>query len=160
MPIISMIVAIDEQGGMGKNNQLLCHLPADLKYFKAKTLHKPIVMGRKTYESIGRPLPERKNMVFSRTLSSSSDISVVTSVEAILDCAEPEVMIIGGAEIFSLFMPYATQIYITRIHHIFDADVFFPTIDESKWTTEIIEHRLKDEKNHFDLTFECKHRKY
>lgn len=156
---ISLIVAMDEQGGIGKNNGLLCHLPADLKYFKAKTLHKPIVMGRKTYESIGRPLPQRENIVLSRTLEPCPGIRVEHSIETILSAAFPEIMVIGGAEIFNLFMPYVTQMYITRIHHVFEADVFFPAIDETKWVTHILENRLKDEQNPYDLTFELKLKK-
>ncbi len=155
---ISIIVAMDEAGGIGKKNALLCHLPADLKYFKEMTRHKPIVMGRKTYESIGRPLPERENIVLSRTLQSSPGIRVVTSIEDVLKLMGPEVMIIGGAEIFELFLPRVTHLYVTRIHHRFEADVFFPALDESQWQIEAKTLYMKDEKNPYHLTFEIQKR--
>lgn len=155
---ISIIVAMDETGGIGKNNQLLCHLPADLKYFKEKTLHKPIVMGRKTYESIGRPLPSRENIVLSRTSKIIPGVRVINSVEEILMLPDPEIMIIGGAEIFQWFLPVATHLLITRIHHRFDADVFFPPVDWSIWHLFSTLSRPSDEKNVYPLTFEVFHR--
>jgi dihydrofolate reductase len=151
---ISLIVAMDEAGGIGWANRLLCHLPADLKYFKAMTLHKPIVMGRKTYESIGRPLPDRENIVLSRCESALPGVQVVHMISEVIELSAPEIMIIGGAEIFKLFLPLATDLYITRIHHCFEADVFFPKIDMSEWVLCSSREHPQDEKNIYPLTFQ------
>lgn len=155
MTIISLIAALDEAGGLGKNNQLLCHLPADLQYFKATTMGKPIIMGRHTYESIGRPLPGRLNIVLSRTTLSIPGVTVVDSVDQILDQTStfPEIMIIGGAQLYNATIHMATRLYITRIHHRFDADVFFPNIDPQIWRCIKNEFRPHDERNEYDLTY-------
>lgn len=158
---ISIIAAIDEAGGIGAKNQLLAYLPADLRYFKSKTIGKPIIMGRRTYESIGRPLPERHNIVVSKSLSSEKGVTIVTSLrEALLLAKEsPETMVIGGAQLYAEAIYYATRLYITTIHHQFEADVFFPEIDPSIWmcTQEIIQ--MHDEKNLYDMTFSIYQRK-
>lgn len=155
MTIISLIAAIDEDGGLGINNQLLCHLPADLQHFKSTTMGKPIIMGRKTFESIGKPLPGRKNIVLTRSLSSIEGVIVVDSLLSALNQVKdtPEIFIIGGAELFTQSMQMATRLYITRIHHQFSADVFFPKIDEHLWSCRKKEFRTHDEKNEFDMTF-------
>ncbi|HRD69405.1 MAG TPA: dihydrofolate reductase [Legionella sp.] len=155
MSIISIIAAIDEAGGMGLKNQLLCHLPADLQYFKKNTMGKPIIMGRNTYESIGKPLPGRSNIIVSRTIKSIPDVKVVDSIETALDEAKavPESMIIGGAQIYHQAIEYVTRLYITRIHHLFKADVFFPHIDKTVWTCRNEEFRHRDDKNIYDMTF-------
>lgn len=155
MSTISFIAAIDESGGLGINNQLLCHLPADLQHFKVSTMGKPIIMGRKTFLSIGRPLPGRLNVVLSRSISSIEGVHVYNSLEkAIESMAEHnEIMIIGGAELFSEVIDKATCLYITHIHHQFAADVFFPKIDESIWICRSQEFRKQDDKNKYDLTF-------
>ncbi|MGL5741328.1 MAG: dihydrofolate reductase [Legionella sp.] len=155
MTKISLIAAIDEAGGIGLNNQLLCHLPADLQHFKSITIGKPIVMGRKTFLSIGKPLPCRLNIVLSRTSYAFAGTLVVDSIEkALVHTVEaPEIMIIGGADIFAMTMDKATRLYITRIHHQFAADVFFPEIDKSIWSSRSVEFRPSDEKNKFDMTF-------
>lgn len=119
MQKISAIVAVSENGVIGQDNHLIWHLPNDLKHFKAITLDKPIVMGRKTYESIGRPLPQRRNIILSlnRDLMLSG-CEVMHSVEEILAATqnEPELMITGGGEIYRLFMSYVTYLYITYVH--------------------------------------------
>ncbi|RUR16225.1 dihydrofolate reductase [Legionella sp. km535] len=155
MSIISLIAAVDERGGLGCNNQLLCHLPADLQYFKQTTMGKPIIMGRKTFESIGRPLPGRKNIVLSHSLISIDGVTVLDSLaRAISSTAEEnEVMIIGGANLFSLAIDIADRIYLTRIHHSFAADVFFPEINEEVWGCRKSGFRERDEKNQYDMTF-------
>lgn len=161
MTTISLIAAIDEAGGLGINNQLLCYLPADLQHFKTITMGKPIIMGRKTFESIGKPLPGRINIVLSRSALEIEGVQVVdTLVRAInANTNISEVFIIGGSEIFAQSMDVATHIYITRIHHHFEADVFFPTIDESKWQATNEEFRPHDDKNKFDMTFYTYERK-
>ncbi len=153
--MISLIAAIDEAGGLGINNQLLCHLPADLQHFKLTTMGKPIIMGRKTFVSIGKPLPGRLNVVLSRSGLSIEGVTVLDSLEKAINQTKefPEIMIIGGAELFAKAMKQATRLYITRIHHQFAADVFFPEIKESIWHCSDKQFRQRDEKNKYDMTF-------
>ncbi len=155
MAIISLIAAIDEAGGLGLNNQLLCHLPADLQHFKKITMGKPIIMGRKTFASIGRALPGRTNIVLSHSPLSIDGVIVADSLLKVVEQYQEtdELMIIGGAEIYRQSMDMATRLYITRIHHHFTADVFFPNIDESLWFCKNKELYKKDEKNQYDMTF-------
>ncbi len=155
MSIISLIAAVDENGGLGQNNQLLCHLPADLKHFKEITLSKPILMGRKTFASIGKALPGRLNIVISTTLTALQDAMVVRSLPEALDAAKDanEIMIIGGAEIFKQTLPIADRIYLTVIHDRFQPDTFFPPLDFNHWQCVSEVAHPKDEKNPYDLTF-------
>ena len=157
MTIISLIAAIDEHRGLGKDNKLLCHLPADLKHFKEITLGKPVIMGRKTYQSIGKALPGRFNIVLSRQDTAFEDVTVVNSLEQAMALTAnlPEIMIIGGAKLFVQALPIAHRIYLTLIHGQFDADVFFPELDGSAWYRCETLDRQRDEKNGFNLTFEC-----
>jgi len=156
--IISLILAADEQNGIGKNNQLLCHLPADLKYFKQTTIGHDIVMGRKTYESVGRLLPGRTNIIITRNPDFKIEGAVIAnSVEEAIHYAkshqENELFITGGGEIFKLSMKYTDRIYLTRIHHTFDGDTFFPELDKEKWKQVKEEKHLADEKNKYDYSF-------
>ncbi|MGE7093583.1 dihydrofolate reductase [Lysinibacillus sp. NPDC048646] len=131
--MISLIVAHDENYVIGYENGMPWHLPGDLQYFKEKTMGKPMIMGRKTFESIGRPLPGRRNIVITRDESYHADgIEAVTSLEAALDLAGgvPEIMIIGGEQIFRLSMDIADRLYITKINHAFNGDTFFPKYEE------------------------------
>ena len=155
MTIISLIAAIDECRGLGKNNQLLCHLPADLKHFKEVTFGKPIIMGRKTFESIGRVLPGRLNIILSRQDLYIKDATVVKSLSQALDLSRdtPEVMIIGGAKLFEQALALAQRVYLTLIHHRFDADVFFPLLDKTVWHCQEAIHRPLDELNKYEMTF-------
>lgn len=128
---LSLIVARASNGVIGKDNQLPWHLPADLKHFKAITMGKPIVMGRKTFDSIGRPLPGRQNIVVTRNPDfTSSGITVVHSVEAAITAANEteEIMIIGGTELYKLSLPLADRIYLTDIQQDFDGDAHFPSL--------------------------------
>jgi len=155
MTIISLIAAIDEEGGLGKENKLLCHLPADLKHFKTLTMNKPVIMGRKTFQSIGKILPGRLNIVISDTISSICDGVVVQSILAALKLTAnaPEVMVIGGAKIFEETLPLADRLYLTKIHARLDADVYFPNINLDQWRcTEAID-RHQDVANRYDMTF-------
>lgn len=120
-------------GVIGKDNGLPWHLPADLKHFKATTLGKPILMGRKTYQSIGKPLPGRTNIVLTRDArwSATGTVVVGTLPEALRVAADaPELAVIGGAEVFRLFLPVARRLHLTRILADFDGDTFFPPLDE------------------------------
>ncbi len=153
---ISLIVATDEKNGIGKNNQLPWHLPADLKHFKTLTTGHPIIMGRKTFDSIGKALPNRKNIVISRQSNYTAEgATVVSSLwDAFELCDdENEAFVIGGAQIFEQSLPLADILYLTIIHHQFDADTFFPEIDQAYWIeAESITHE-PDEKNLYSYTF-------
>ena len=154
--IISMIVAVDKKFGIGKGNQLLCHLPNDLKRFKAITMGKPIIMGRKTYQSIGKPLPGRRNIVISRTQPQIKGVDVFSSIdEALNSCLEnEEVMIIGGATLYQQLIDRADKLFITHIHATFDADTFFPTVNHDQWQVIDSQYIDADEKNPY--SFELK----
>ena len=160
MSKISLIVAVDEEGGMGFNNRLPWHLPADLAHFKKITLGKPVIMGRKTYESIGRPLPGRLNIVLSRNKLEMPGVTVVASLEEALLLTHdvPEVMVLGGAELFKLALQQASTIYLTQIYGVFKADVFFPEFDEAEWAIQDSELRPADAKNKYDMRFCCYNR--
>jgi dihydrofolate reductase len=159
--MISLIAAIDESGGLGLKNQLLCHLPADLQHFKTMTIGKPIIMGRKTFASIGKPLPGRLNVVLSKSTSVIEGVVLCDSLEKALNELKDfsEIMIIGGADLFAAAINKANCLYITRIHHQFVADVFFPKIDESKWHCQQSTFKRRDEKNKYDMTFQIYQRR-
>lgn len=162
---VSIVVAVAENGAIGKDNQLLWRLPDDLKYFKSITMGKPIVMGRKTFESIGKPLPGRENIVISR--QSALDIpgcTVVNSIEAAvahvgaqhaahLQHEPAEIMIIGGADIYRQALPITQQIYLTRVHATFDGDVFFPELAADQWRETHREEHAADERHAYPFTF-------
>ena len=154
--IISIVVAIAENNAIGKENKLLWHLPADLKHFREVTTGHTIIMGRKTYDSVGKPLPNRRNIVITR--KSGLEIPGVEVVhtleEALVLCDEDEeVFIGGGAEIYKMAMSLTDKIYLTVVKGIFDADTFFPEIDPNNWEeTESISFE-PDEKNAFGYTF-------
>jgi dihydrofolate reductase len=163
--IVSSAVATSLNHAIGKDNQLLWHLPADLKFFKTTTMGCPVIMGRKTFQSIGRTLPGRKNVVITRDKDFNSDnkfdILVVGSLdEALVKLhAEKEVFIIGGGEIYKQSMDIVDTIYLTLVNVTIDADVYFPEIDRSKFDLVWEEKHLADEKNKFDYTFQKFERK-
>ena len=153
---ISLIVAVDSGNGIGRDNQLPWHLPADLKHFKNITTGHPVIMGRKTFESIGKALPKRRNIVISRSVQEPlPGISFFRSLEeAFADCEnEAEVFVIGGAQIFKECMDQADYIYLTRIHHEFQADTFFPELSEKDWKEISREDHNPDEQNKYAYTF-------
>ena len=157
---VSIIVATSLNHAIGKDNQLLWHLPADLKFFKTTTMSCPVVMGRKTFQSIGRTLPGRKNVVITRDKNFNSDnqfdILVVGSVdEALVKLhSEKEVFIIGGGEIYQQSMDAADTIYLTLVNTVIEADVYFPAVDKTKFDLVWEEKHIADEKNKFDYTFQ------
>ncbi|PXV59266.1 dihydrofolate reductase [Dysgonomonas alginatilytica] len=158
MAIISIIVAIDEKNAIGKDNQLLCHLPNDLKYFKSVTQGHTVIMGRNTYESLPNgALPNRRNIVLSRNKDLQLDkCEVCSSLEdAIALCnSETEVFIIGGATVYNKAIDLSDKLYITYIHHQFEGtDAFFPKIDEDKWMENSRIDNEADEKNKYAHTF-------
>lgn len=149
-PRITLIAAIGRGRELGRDNQLLWHLPADLAHFKARTLGRPIVMGRKTHESIGRPLPGRRNIVLSRDPDyHTPGCDVVQSpqaAQALVDDAD-ELMIIGGAAIYTLFLPLATQIELTEVDAECEADAYFPQLPAGAWREIASEVHAADERN-------------
>ncbi len=158
MKNLSMIAAIGENFELGYQNQLLCHLPADLKYFKEKTSGCPVIMGDRTWESLPKkPLPNRRNIVITLDKNATfQDCEVVHSIEDAMDLVrdEKESFIIGGATIYSLFIGLIGKLYLTRIHSNFTADVYFPRFNEAEWNLISEQQASKDEKNQYDLTFQ------
>jgi len=155
--IISIISAMDENRLIGKDNGLPWKLPADLQFFKKVTMSKPIIMGRKTYESIGRPLPGRTNVVITRDESFAAEgCEVVFSLEDALSRVKnaDEVMVIGGANIYQQFMPQADRLYLTRVKGEFVGDAWFPEIDFNNWELVEKEEHEADEKNEADYSFQ------
>lgn len=153
--MISIIVAVADNNIIGGSNKLLWHLSADLKRFKALTLGHPVIMGRKTYESIGKPLPGRENIIITRNHDfKAPGIIVVRSLEEALKMYSGiDVFIIGGAEIYAQSMALADRIYLTRIYLAFEGDAFFPMIDEGEWKIDNSEMHEPDEKNPYRFEF-------
>jgi dihydrofolate reductase len=154
--MISLIVAAAENGVIGSDNRLPWHLPDDLKRFKALSLGKPIVMGRRTFESIGRPLPGRTNIVVSRQPALAIEgVIVVPSLDAALAAADaaPEIVVIGGAEIFRLALPRTDIIHLTRVHARIAGDVRFPELEPAKWREAAVEHHPADERHQYAFSF-------
>lgn len=154
--MIAIIVAMAENGVIGSDNRLPWHLPDDLKRFKALSLGKPIVMGRRTFESIGKPLPGRANIVVSRQPGLEiAGAVVVSSLDAALAAAGdvPEIVIIGGAEIFRQALPRTDTIHLTRVHARVAGDVMFPELDSGQWRETVVEHHAADERHQYAFTF-------
>ena len=153
---MSLIVAADERGGIGRDGRLPWHLPEDLKRFKALTMGKPIVMGRRTWDSIGRPLPGRRSIVISRSPRLRIEGATVAGSleEAVRAAGEvPEVCVIGGAEIYRLAMPRADSIHLTRVHATVDADTFLPPLDPMEWQEVARDDRPADERHAHAYSF-------
>jgi dihydrofolate reductase len=152
---VSIIVAIGENYAIGKGNQLLWHMPNDLKHFKDITSGRTIIMGRKTFDSVGKPLPRRRNIVVTRQDITIPGCEVVKSIEdgLALCKGEDEVFIGGGAEIYRQAMHLTDIIYLTIIHKVFDADTFFPEIDYKVWKETKREDFAPDEKNPYPYSF-------
>lgn len=149
---ITFILAMDENNLIGKDNDLPWKLPADLKYFKAQTLNKSVLMGRKTCESLPFVLPKRKNIVLTRNINFyRQGFDIIHKLDSIKDFNE-ELMVIGGGLIYKLLMPYASKLLITRIHHQFEGDTYFQW-DESSWELADQEDHKKDDKNPYDYSF-------
>ena len=156
--MLKILVAFDENRVIGKNNTLIWHLPADLKRFKALTTGHVIIMGRKTFESIGKPLPNRTTIVISRQADLQIEGAIIThSVEeAILKAkslTREDIFIVGGAEIYALSLPLADQILVTQLHDIFEGDAFFPEIPLDTWEVSERERGVTDEKNAYQYSY-------
>lgn len=156
-PLITLIVAVADTGVIGRDNTLPWHLPDDLKRFKRLTLGKPIVMGRKTFESIGKPLPGRQNIVVTRDPNYRREgITVVHDADAALRAAGtvPEIMVIGGAELFRTLLPRAGRLHLTRVHGNIDGDVLWPALDDREWHVVERESHAADARHAWPMTFE------
>jgi dihydrofolate reductase len=162
--IVSLIVAMDEQGGIGLNGRLPWHLSADLKRFKALTMGHHLIMGRKTYTSIGKALPGRKTIVITRHMDYQAEgVVIAHSLEGALDLVrqsdESEAFIAGGGEVFAQSLRIADKIYLTRVHTIVGANTFFPDFDLKEWQEQVISTHPADEKNDYAFTFSVLMRK-
>ncbi|MDE2070335.1 MAG: dihydrofolate reductase [Gammaproteobacteria bacterium] len=154
--MLSLIVAIGENHEIGRHGRMPWHLPADLKRFKALTLGKPIIMGRKTFDAIGKPLPERRNIVVTRNSAFSApgcEIAASLTDALVLAAGAREIMLIGGGELYREALPRAQRIYLTRVHARFEADTFFPMLDQTDWRETAREDHAADERNPFAYSF-------
>ena len=155
--MITLIVAVADSGVIGRDNGLPWHLPEDLKRFKRLTMGKPMVMGRRTFESIGKPLPGRLNIVVTRDTNYRREgVTAVHDVDGALRAAgdAPEVMVIGGAELFRALLPRAGRIHLTRVHGNIEGDVMWPALDERDWAVVERETHAADERHAYAMTFE------
>ncbi len=155
-PFVSAIVAAADNNAIGKDNRLLWHLPNDLQFFKRTTLGHPIIMGRKTYESVGRPLPNRRNIIITHQPDYAVEGAEVAHSlqEAMALCiGNNEVFIVGGAEIYKQALPILGRIYITRVHTEVAGDTFFPDLDELEWVLVSEENHAPDDRHAYAYTF-------
>ena len=156
--VIKILVACDENRVIGKNNALIWHLPADLKRFKELTTGNVIIMGRKTFDSIGRPLPNRTTIVITRQMDYQQEgVIIVHSLEEAILKAKSlhrgDIYIVGGAEIYRMAMEVADEIELTLLHDIFEGDAFFPEIDSTVWKEVCKERGVTDDKNPYQYSF-------
>lgn len=162
---ISIIVAVSENNGIGLNGDLPWHLPRDLKHFKETTIGKPIVMGRTTFESLPNPLPGRTNMVLTHNPHYQVPSGCLTfqHISDVIQYGEEksvnELMVVGGAKIYQIFLPFVNKIYLTRVHTHVEADTFFPVLDMEIWEQVECTFHQQDEKNPFDCSFVVLERK-
>ncbi len=154
--MISLIWAMDQQRLIGADNKMPWHLPADMSWFREHTMGKSVLMGRKTFDSIGKPLPKRRNIILSRQQDLHIEgCEVIHNLSDIVkEFEHDELMIMGGAEIYALALPFAERLYCTRIEHSFEGDAWFPAIDMSDWHISREETHQPDEKNTYAYRFE------
>ena len=162
--MISLIVAASENNAIGKGNAMLWHLPEDLKFFKNTTWGMPIIMGRKTFEAVGKPLPGRTNIIVTSNKEWSAENTITTTniddaIKVANDTNSKEIFITGGGEIYRQTLPIAHKVYLTRVHTTIDGDAFFPEMDLNTWEIDFEKHVKSDEKNKFDMTFQTWKRK-
>lgn len=152
---LSLIVAMTQNRVIGKDNQMPWHLPADLAWFRQNTTGKPVIMGRKTFESIGRPLPKRTNIVLSRQPFEHDGVIWKDSLESAVDFVHDseEIMLIGGGQLFNEYLSKADRLYLTEIQTELDGDTFFPSINWDEWHIEFEQYRPADEQNPYDCRF-------
>lgn len=161
---ISLVVAASKNNAIGKDNLLLWHLPKDMRFFKNTTWGLPVVMGRKTFESLGsKPLQGRVNLILTRQKGIAlNGATAINSMQDAIEYAKAndynELMVIGGGEIYAMAMVHANSIYLTRVHTLIEGDTYFPTLDQNWERTEMVQH-FADEKHAFDFDFEKWQRK-
>lgn len=153
--LLTAVFAASDNDVIGRDNALPWHLPADLAQFKRLTMGKPILMGRRTFESIGRPLPGRRNLVMSRSGFSAPGVETVRSVDEALQlvAGEPELANIGGAEVFRIALPRTDRVYLTRVHATVEGDTFLPPLPATEWREVAREERPADERNKWAMSF-------
>jgi len=154
--MITIIAAIAKNNALGKDNKLIWHIPSDLKRFKKITLNHHVIMGRKTYESLGKPLPNRTNIVITRNTNFKAEgCIIVNSLPEAIEAAKEDnnPFILGGAEIYKQAIKIADKLDLTFIHHQFEADAFFPEIDSTIWKEVSRENFKADEKDKYDFSF-------
>lgn len=154
--MVSVIVAVAENGVIGDKNTLLWHISEDLRNFKRVTSGHPVIMGRKTFDSLGRPLPNRTNVVITRQNLEIEGCKVVHSLEEALSLFSPEeeLFVIGGAQIYAEALPLADRFYLTRVHHAYEGDTSFPKWNESEWSLMESERFERGEKYEYPFTIE------
>jgi dihydrofolate reductase len=155
--MITLIAAVAENNALGKDNQLVWHLPNDFKRFKTLTSGHYIIMGRKTFESFPKPLPNRTHIIITRQKNYNYEgCLIASSLEKAIEMApkNEDIYVIGGGEIYKQSIEIADKIEITKVHSSFEADTYFPEIDLDKWQLVFEEHHKKDEKHNFDFTFQ------
>lgn len=153
---LSLIVAMTKNHVIGKDNQMPWHLPADLAWFRQNTSGKPVIMGRKTFESIGRPLPNRINIVLSRSPYEHEGVIWKESMQSAVDFVQEnheEIMLIGGGELFKQYFSQADKLYLTEIQTELEGDTFFPQFNWQDWRIEFEQQRPADDKNPYDCRF-------
>lgn len=154
--LISLIAAVSENNVIGYQNKIPWHLPADFAYFKKMTLGKPVIMGAKTFESIGKALPGRKNIVLNRgpNYKAQGAIIVGSIEESLKEAGEAqEVMICGGASVYEQFLPRADKLYLTFVHHEFEGDTFFPVFNKEEWQEVSREDHAPNSQNSYPYSF-------
>ncbi|MFC0322852.1 type 3 dihydrofolate reductase [Gallibacterium melopsittaci] len=159
---LSLIVAMTKNHVIGLENKMPWHLPADLAWFKQNTLHKPVIMGRNTFESIGRPLPQRRNIVLSRQAKAIAGVEVVANLAQALALVQDqeEVMIIGGGQLFSETLAQTERLYLTEIDAELEGDTYFPTLNLDEWQQRFSQTHAADEKNQYACCFKILERQH
>ncbi|CAM3928073.1 dihydrofolate reductase [Flavobacterium weaverense] len=155
--MFTMIAAAAENNALGKDGKIVWHLPNDYKRFRRLTTGHHIIMGRKTYESLQKPLPNRKHVIITRQKDyKAEDCIVVDTMQKALDACpkEEDSFIIGGGEIYTIGISYSDKIELTRVHGTFEADAFFPEIDEQEWRLENSEFNEKDDSHNYEYTYQ------
>jgi len=147
MKDLFMIACVSRDGGLGKNGELLWHIPEDMKFFRETTAGGTVIMGRKTFESIGRALPGRRNVVLSNSKGTSTDVEWCTrdELDAVLRDAPGKKFVIGGASLYAMFLPEAEKIYLTEVDAVRPADTWFPEFEKSAWRHEVIQKGEHDD---------------
>ncbi|MCK0471889.1 DfrD/DfrG/DfrK family trimethoprim-resistant dihydrofolate reductase [Halalkalibacter sp. APA_J-10(15)] len=159
---VSLIVAMDKNRVIGKENDIPWRIPKDWEFVKNTTIGQPIILGRKNLESIGRALPQRRNIVLTRDKYYNFEgCEIVHSVEDVFKICnnEKEIFIFGGEQIYKMFLPYVEKMYITKIHHEFEGDTFFPELNFNEWDEASVKKGIKDEKNPYNYYFHVYERK-